>query len=799
MPDMRHLKSSFRFLWNNRFFSLINIGGLTIGFTCVLLISIWVITQLNYDRHIRNHKKKYRLTVEVNNSNGYHSHFARCWQPWTRQIHNYFSDINKIALLAPLRRTAVKMNEIKFNAEQVYRCNKETLEIFDITVIKGNNDPAFEEPNMVLISESIYNTYFENTVLMDSIIELSGAFDTEFMDFRVVGVFMDFPKTSHIHPEILISLPDPDNFEGWAYTYLELSAGSKAADIIQQFPEYANRHFSEEVRNTTDIHLQKITDIHLHSKKDREIETNGDIKVVWLFSSIGIAVLLITLINFLNLNLILQLKRNNILIIKKILGSDILELAKGIFFEITIQIILACSISLIIVYFMKPFGSLYIYEDINILFLSIVQFSILCIALIISLIPPSLIVKRQWYSNITLKGAKIDDSYLLKKGNTGFRKILVILQFTTSIILIVCAYYIHLQQQYLWQNRMGFEQESVIVLKELNWKMREKYSEFKTRLEAYHNIKQITASMEPPSGYVMDAMSLNMDGIPDDEDVSIYVFPVEDNYIDFYSLPIIAGEDFSEQSTDIQKEEYILNETALSHLGLSDPEDVIGRRFKLNFSIDSMFQGGTIIGVVKDFNLSPLFEKVKPLVLFQKSIWYSTILIKVDSIHRNESLQLVKATWDELYPDYLFDYSFDDDLYRNAYRNEILQSKLSKYLTFLAVFIASLGLFGISAIIIQLRMKEIGIRKVNGATSLNILYMLSKEFFQWILISMIIATPFSLSILYKWSENYPYKATISWWLFPMAGIIALVFAWISISFYSFKAAYKNPVDVLRYE
>jgi len=796
---MRQLKSSFRFLWNNLFFSLINIAGLTIGFICVLLITLWVIKQLNYDRHIRNNEKIYRLTVEVSSSSGYHSHFARCWQPWTRQIHNYFSDINRIALLAPLRRTAVKMGEIKFNAEQVYRCNKETLEVFDIEITKGDDYPAFDEPNMLLISESIYNTYFGNTVLMDSIIEISGAFDTEFMDFKVVGVFEDFPKTSHIHPDILISLPDPDNFEGWAYTYLELSNGSNSSDIIDKFPDYANQHLEEETRKTSDIHLQKITDIHLHSNKDREIETNGDIKVVWLFSSIGIAVLVITLINFLNLNLILQLKRNNILIIKKILGSDILELAKGIFFEITIQIILACSISLTIVYFLKPFRSLYIYKDINILFLSIVQFSILFIALIVSLIPPFLIVKRQWNNNITLKGPKIDDSYLLKKGNAGFRKVFVILQFSTSIILIACAYYIHLQQQFLWQNRMGFDQESVIVLKELNWKMREKYSEFKNRLEAYHNIRQITAGMEPPSGYIMDAMSLSMDGIPADEDISIFVFPVEDNYIDFYNLPIIAGEDFSEQSPDIQKEEYILNETALSHLGFSNPEDAIGRRFKLNFSIDSLFQGGIIKGVVKDFNLSPLFEKVKPLVLFQKPIWYSTILIKVDSIHRNESLQLVKRTWDELYPDYLFDYSFDDDLYRNAYRNEILQSKLSKYLTFLAVFIACLGLFGISAIIIQLRMKEIGIRKVNGATSVNILYMLSMEFFQWILISMIIATPFSLSILYKWSENYPYKVTLSWWLFPMAGIIALVFASISISFYSLKAAYKNPVDILRYE
>ena len=796
---MRQLKSSFRFLWKNRFFSLINIAGLTIGFICVLLISIWIVNQIGYDRHIKNYKNIYRLTAEVSNSNGYYSHFARCWQPWTRQIHNYFSEINKIALLSPLRRTAVKMNEIKFNAEQVYRCNTETLEIFDIKLIRGDNDPELDEPNMLLLSERLYNTYFENTMVLDSIIEISGAFDTDFLDFKVVGVFKDFPKASHIHPDILISLPDPYNFDGWAYTYIELSEGSKPDYIIQQFPEYASKHLSEEARNTTNIHLQKITDIHLRSKKDREIETNGDIKVVWLFSSIGIAVLVITLINFLNLNLILQLKRNNILIIKKILGSEILESAMGIFLEITLQILLACLVCFTGVYFLRPFGSLLIYEDINIHFLIINQFLILVIALVLSLIPQFLIVRKQWNNSISLKGAEIDNSFLLKKGNKGFRKILVILQFTTSIVLIACAYYIHLQQQYLWQSRMGFDQESVIVLKELNWKMREKYSEFKNRLEAYHNIKQITASMEPPSGYVMDAMSLNMDGIPADDDVSIFVFPVEDNYIDFYNLPIIAGQTFTKQTTEIQNEEYILNEAALVHLGISDPEDAIGRRFKLNFSIDSLFRGGTIRGVVKDFNLSPLFEKVKPLVLFQKSIWYSTVLIKVDSMNRYESLQLVKATWDDLYPEYLFDYSFDDDLYRNAYRNEILQSKLSMYLTFLAVVIACLGLFGISTIIIQSRMKEIGIRKVNGASSLNILFMLSKEFIHWILISMIIAAPFSLSIIYKWRENYPYKVTLSWWLFPMAGIIALVFASISISYYSLKAANKNPVDVLRYE
>jgi len=796
---MHQIKSSLRFLWNNRFFSLINISGLTIGFICVLIIFIWVNDQLNYDRHIRDYQKIFRLTVEVNNPSGYQSHFARCWQPWTRQVQNYFSDIEKIAIFSPLRRTAVKMNQIKFNAAQVYRCNQAALDIFDIEIIAGDINTSFHEPNMVMISETIYNSYFNNTVIIDSLIELAGAFDTEFKDFKVTGVFKDFPKTSHIHPEILISLPEPEEFEGWAYTYLKLSDRSDATKIIQKFPEYADQHFSDEVKNTTSIHLQNISDIHLHSKKDREIEINGDVKVVWLFSSIGAAVLIICLINFLNLNLILQLKRKNIFIIKKILGSGIWESAKSIVLETSVQISLACLISLILVYLLKPFGSYYNFENTNFLFLLLFELLTFCIAFIVSIIPQVLIIHRQWRENTSLKGAEIDNSILLKKGNKGFRKIFVILQFTASIVLITFAYYIHLQEQFLWQNRMGFNQESVIVLKDLNWKMREKYSDFKNRLETYHNIKEITASMEPPSGYVMDAMSFKMEGIPEDDEVSIYVFPVENNYINFYEMSLIAGSNFSQHSPDMQKEEYILNETALIHLGYSDPEEAIGRQFKLNFTIDSLFKGGTIKGVVKDFNLSPLFEKIKPLVLFQKSIWYSTILIKVDSMNKMESLQLVKTAWDELYPEYLFDYSFDDDLYRTAYRNEILQSKLSKYLTILAVIIACLGLYGISTIIIQLRTKELGIRKVNGASSMNILYMLSKEFTQWIIISMIIAIPFGWAILIKWSENYPYKVELPWWLFPLAGMITLILAWLSISYYSLKAAKKNPANVLRYE
>jgi len=781
---------------------MINVAGLTIGFFSVIIISAWIKNELSYDTYLSNYKNIYRLTVEINALDGYHTHFARCSQAWTRQLPDYFSDIEKMALFAPLRRTAIKMNEVKFNSNQVYQCNPEALDVFDISTISGNAQLTLKQPGMVLISENLFNTYFQNIPLMDTVIEMSGAFDTEFSDFKIAGVFKNFPHNAHFHPDILVSFDNLEDFEGWAYTYFMFKKGTDPVQMLDQFPEFADTHFSEDVKNTTAIHLQPISDIHLHSRKDREIEKNGDIKVVYLFFAIGVVVLIITLINFINLNLVVQIKRKHTFILKKILGSEFRDIARQIFFENVILFILAALTSVVFIFLMGPFLESLIRLEIifeDPWFILFVTLLLITISLVISIIPQLTLIVKHWFKEIRIMGAEKDQSILLKKSNLGIRKMFVIIQFIASIILISSAYYIDQQEKFLWKNRMGFEKESVVVLKELNWSIRDRYTEFTNRLLDYHLIKDITASMEPPSGYVMDAMDVEMEGLPSEEDISIYVFPVDENYTNFYNIPVISGETFSHQPPGTGKEEYILNESALVHLGFKYPEEAVGRQFKLNFSIDSLFKGGTIKGVVKNFNLSPLFEKVKPLVLFPKPIWYSTILIKIDTVNKMESIHLIKEVWDELFPEYLFDYSFDDDLYKAAYHNEILQSRLSKYLTFLALVIACLGLFGLSTIIIKLRMKEICIRKINGASIIDILILLSKEFVQLIIISLIIATPVSWYLLKKWAENYPYKVQLYWWIFPITGVIALLFAWLSISYYSIKAARRNPVEVLRYE
>ena len=789
-------------MWKNRLFSIINLVGLIIGFTTVILISVWIKNELSFDRYHKNYKNIYRLTVEVNNPNGYRSHFARNWQTWTRQMPNYFSEIEFMALFAPLRSTDIKMEDIKFNSNQVFQCNSEVLDIFDIPIVSGSAREALSEPNRVLISETLYNTYFEGLPLSETTLEMSGAFDTEFSDYQLAGVFRDFPPNAHFHPEILISLEDPENFNGWAYTYIKLPEGVTPSQLLNNFSEFADNHIDEDQRNNSEIHLQSISDIHLYSHKDREIEKNGDVKVVWIFSAIGLVVLLIVLINYINLNTVLLLKRNPVFVLKKILGSDFLDIARTLLFETIFLNFIAASISFILILLGIPFlQNIFpinlISDGIN--FLIVSYLVLVSVSIIISVIPQFFLILKLWYRNISFLGSEPDQSTLLKNKNLGFRKVFIITQFIASIVLISSAYYIDSQEKYLWKRRMGFKEEAIVVLKELNWKKRGKYAEFKNRLLESNLIKDITASMEPPSGFIMDAMGVNMEGLSEVDDLSIFVFPVEENFIDFYNIPLITGEKFSTYSSDFIKEEYILNETALEHLGFEFPEQAIGRQFKLDFSIDSLFKGGIIKGVVKDFNLSPLLEKVKPLVLFQKPIWYSTILIKIDNSNKKESIQFIRNIWDEIYPEYLFDYSYDDDLYLAAYQNEILQSRISKFLTLLAIIISSMGLFGISTYIVQIRTKEIGIRKINGASSANIFYMLTKEFLQWIIIALVIAAPISWYIIRTWGENYPYKVEFSWWTILFAGAIALLLALSAISYYTIKASRQNPVEVLHYE
>lgn len=776
---------------------------MTIGLTSVLVIFTWVFFELSYDTFYSDPDRIYRFTVEVQNENGYQSHFARCWQSWTRELPSHFPQIEKMAFLAPFRKTAVKMDQIKFNSNQVFQINPDAFNLFNIQLISGDLSSNLNQPNHVLISESIYQRFFKDKSITGERLELAGAFETKFRDYEISGIFRDFPRNSHIHPEIFVSYDDPQSYEGWAYIYLLLRKGTEISSILNNFQDFVKNYESQETISTLTPHLQPIQRIHLHSKKDREIEKNGDIRAVWLLMSIAALILLLSLINFIQFNLSLILRRKNQYRIQKILGGNFTQYSLSIVIETLITLLISFLFSFLLTLFIANILKQYLPALGASLIIPLAPFVLILFILCgVIILVPSLLMMAGWISSPLHKnGMGSRTEAIVSKRPTYKRHTgLVIFQFAISIILISGSLYIHKQNKYLLNQRMGKQMGPVVIIPDLNWSMKEKNFEFKNRLLSSHLIKNVTSSMEPPSGYVMDAMNFEMEGYEDlENEKSIFVFPVDDNFMDFYQIPILYGEDFQPYDPDLTREDYILNESAVKFLGFQDPAELIGRKFKLNFSIDSIFQGGVIRGIVKDFNLSPLHEKVKPLVMFQKPIWYGTLHIEIDKYAVEESLAFIHSTWDQYYPDYYLDYHFSDDLYRKAYGNEIIQSRISGILTVLSLLVASLGLFGLSSLITQVRTKEITIRKVNGAHSGDIFLMLSGNFLKWILLAFLLAVPVGWWIILKWSQHYPYRTEISWWIFAVAGILAIAIAWISISRQTLKAARKNPAETLRYE
>jgi putative ABC transport system permease protein len=372
-------------------------------------------------------------------------------------------------------------------------------------------------------------------------------------------------------------------------------------------------------------------------------------------------------------------------------------------------------------------------------------------------------------------------------------------QFCLSIILLVAAITIYQQKEFIFSGSLGKMSSNILVFKKLNWEVRFKYFAFRNRALQNPLIKNITASMEEPTGETLDALQVESSAIDEShKDKPLYVLPVEDNFIDFFGLPLVAGRNFPKFNPDRKGEDYILNETAVKYLGWN-AQEAIGRPLKIRFDSPDVFYGGTVIGVVKDFNFNSLKKVIKPYALFQKPIFYLSFLVQVDSLRKEEAIMSLKEIFEQELPDYPFHYEFISDVYKSAYQKELTQAKLTAFFSILAIIIICIGLFSVTSVLVARRTKEIGIRKVNGASVLNILSMLNSDFMKWFAIAFIIACPVAWYAMYQWLRNFVYRTEIKGWVFAVAGLTVLTVTLITVCLQTWKAVTRNPVEALRSE
>jgi putative ABC transport system permease protein len=798
------LKFSIRNVIKRPFLNLIKIIGLSLALSGILIIVLFLKNELTFDSFHKKSDRIYRFTI-TSPSFFEGKHFARVYKPdYISKMAAYFPEIENYVRLAPINGGVMKHNEEFIEIKQAFVCDSTFFEVFDSELLVGNPDNILNNPGSMVISENFAKKTFGKANPVGQILTLpSGQYYDENIDFTVKGVMKDFPQNSHFHPEFITTSSDKTILDGWAWTYLLLSENANPDRLLSGFKDFYSSQKkikTEEIK--TEAHLQKISDIHLHSNKLREIESNRDMSVIYTLSVAALMLLLIALANYTNLNIGMAGFTDKYLFVSKVSGSSSWMtlkyfLSEGIIIAIT-SIVISGFIALSALIAIKKNYALNLFADNTpLIFLVGVLFSLL---VILSGILPLL---KQVKGNIK---PSLDYKNKNNLNRKGLSKSIIVLQYTISIALIVAVLVIQRQTNYALKSSMGVEDNNLICFENVHSNVQLKFEVFKEELLKYNSVESVSAMFAPPGGEANDMFQFTMEGYISNEtkkaDNMIGVFPCDYSLPGIFNLKFLSGNNFSEKNQDNEGSgEYIINRAAMRRLNYTNPNEIIGKGFDLIFNAEGIkIPSGKIIGVVEDFHLSSIKKEIEPLVLFKrKDLWLINFVISFQPGMQTKALTDIKSVWTKMFPEYPFQYEYISSMYENVYKTERLQAKLLSIFTFMALFICSMGLLGLSLLTTQRRSKEIGIRKINGARISEIMIMLNWDLIKWIIISFVIAIPFAFFVMNKWLENFAYKTPLSWWIFGLAGLSALLIAVITVSVQSWKASSRNPVEALRYE
>jgi putative ABC transport system permease protein len=802
-----YFRSAFRNIKRHPFISFINIFGLTVGLTCCLLILTYVISEKSYDRYDKNADNIYRITrIFYSAPNVESLHLSAIAPAFGPGLKLAFSDMQEMTRTLPNGVTSFRYKEKLFNEQNTFFADENFFDFFTVPVLKGDGRKALTEPYTAMLTPDIAKKYFGDEDPMNKQIILDGNKHA----FIVKGIYSPFPFNSHMHPDILVSfstLKDSTiygekqlatNYGNNAFqTYLMFPKDYTAERIEARFPDFLDKYCAAlgappklKVHNTTKLTAQKLTDIHLTSHLDDEIEENGNSTLVYIFSAIALFILLIACINYMNLSTARSALRAKEIGIRKVVGAQRKEIIAQFLSESVIvtyvSLLLAFCIAALVLPAVNHMSGLQL--TISSLFSWYFLIPVLllpCIVGLISGIYPALFMS----SFIPVKVLK--GLFKVQTGTFSFRKVLVVLQFSISIVLIVATAVVFRQLQYIQDKDLGFDKDHVLTLVG-GGALGDQFDAFKTDLLSNPNIKSIGRSSRVPSGRLLDDQGASVleGGSFQPLKVDLKQVAVDDGFIPTFGITMAAGRNFSHNiKTDSNK--FIINETTVKTLGWGTAEKAINKQIKYG-SVT-----GNVIGVMKDFHFESLHQPIVPMIL----IWqpYGRISIKISGQNVPASVSQIRNSFMHYAPTTPFDFTFLDQRFDQLYHSEQQQGTLFTIFACIAIFIACLGLFGLSAFTIGQRVKEIGVRKVLGASVPQIVTELSKDFLVLVLIAAAVAIPVALYAMNRWLGTFAFRIDVSWWILAAAGIIAVIIAFATISVQSIKAATANPVKSLRSE
>jgi putative ABC transport system permease protein len=805
-----YLKLAWRNLMKYKFISFINLFGLTIGLTCCLLILTYILNELSYDRYNKNADRIYRVTRTFYSGNGDVSlNLSTVAPPFGYYLPTDFPEIEKLTRLLNNGTTPLRYKDKLINEPNVYFADENLFNVFTVDVLKGNPKTALNEPFSVMLTEETAKKYFGNENPINKVLRANNQFDV-----KVTGVYKAFPSNAHIHPNILVSfntLNDSavygaENLRtNWGnnsfFTYIMLPKNYNIESMKSRFPAFLDKRMTDEYgpnqpSKFTKLDLQKLTDIHLYSHTDLEAEPNGDINRVYIFSAIALFILLIACINYMNLSTARSALRAKEIGIRKVVGARKKELVAQFLSESVLLTWSAIIIAFVLLYLLLPWLNKVSDQNlsVNILFkwqVLVPLFLAPFVVGIISGIYPAIFMSS-FQPVKTLKG-------LFKVGGSSinFRKVLVVTQFAISIILIITTVVVFQQLRYMQNASLGYNKDHLITMTYYT-QLNDQYESFRNNLLQNSNIKDVARSSRIPTGRLLDGMGAQAPGndsmVPVKADIRFLA--TDYDFIPAYGIQLAAGRNFS-HSYGMDTSNFIINESAVKAVGWKSNDQAVGKNFKYG-----QFNGH-IIGVVKDFHFESLHQEITPLIFVlpppSSQGFYNSISIKISGQNIASALNTVKNTWQKYLPDFPYQYSFFDENFAKLYESEKRQETIFTVFACIAIFIACLGLFGLSAFAISQRVKEIGVRKVLGASTTTIVSLLSKDFLKLVLIAAVIAFPLAWYAMHNWLQDFAYRINIHWWVFVFAAIAAAFIALITVGLQAIKAATANPVKSLRTE
>lgn len=802
-----YLKIAWRNLTKYKFISFINLFGLTVGLTCCLLIVSYILNEVSYDKFQPYANRTYRISRSFLNGNGVETlHLSAIAPAFGDPLKAEFPEIEKMTRVFSAGNVAFVYDDKKFNEKNVYFADENLSDVFKVDMVKGNPKKALEAPFTIMITDEIAKKYFGNEDPIDKIVKLNTN-----VPCKVAGIYKPFPSNTHMHPDVLIAfntLKDSAIYgeknlqtsfgNNSFYTYIVLPQNYDPQKMQSRFPAFLDKyyHFQGEPAGfkgskMTQLFLHKLTDIHLKSHLDDELEANGDINRVYIFSSIALFILLIACINYMNLSTARSVLRAKEIGIRKTVGAE----RKGIIIQFLSESVLVAFIAIlfavVLTIFLQPLVNKFSGQNISADFLLKWQ---VIIPLLIA--PFAVGIMSGLYPAMFMSAfqpVKVLKGLLKVNGNLSVRKALVVAQFAISIILIISTTVVFKQLQYMQKKSLGLDKEHVLVMNNTA-AFGNMFESFRSELLQNASIKNVTRSSRIPSGRLLDNQGIALpagDTVkPVKADVKMVV--VDYSFIPTFGIDMAAGRNFStEYPTDSSG--YILNETAAAILGWKDPSKAINQELVYGG------QKGRIIGVTKDFHFESLHQKIVPLIMFSNPNFLNAISVKLSGTNIPASIATVEKVWKKYLPETPFDYSFLDTRFDKLYEAEQKQESIFTSFSIIAIFIACLGLFGLSAFTISQRIKEIGIRKVLGAPVSNIVVLLSTDFLKLVIVAAVIAFPVAWFAMHKWLQDFAYRISIPWWIFLFAAIVAAIIAFVTISFQAIKAATANPVKNLRSE